>query len=126
MICSTATNADVHINVSDVPKSTDFYGRLLGARPQHKFTDKIFSIVLPGGEGWISLDGAGADPEQRGRMGHFAVGIERFNADETAAAIKSAFPDLKVETAADKRSCFIRDPDGIRVQLIAREDQGAQ
>ena len=82
-------------------------------------------MVLPGGAGWISLDGAGADPQLRGRMGHFAVGIEKFDADETKAAIARALPNVKVETAPDKRSCFVNDLDGIRVQLMSKEDQGA-
>jgi len=35
-------------------------------------------------------------------------------------------PGIKVQQAADKRSCFVYDPNGIRVQLMAKEDKGAE
>ena len=33
--------------------------------------------------------------------------------------------DTQVEGAADARSVFVYDPNGIRVQLMAKEDKGA-
>jgi catechol 2,3-dioxygenase-like lactoylglutathione lyase family enzyme len=121
----------VHIVVNDYEESRAFYEKLLGARFQHQFTPTIHSVVLPGAEtngGWISLDHGTTqtDPEKKNRLGHFAVGIERFNADECKASIEKIVPGLKVQVAADKRSCFVFDPNGIRVQLMAKEDKGAQ
>ena len=134
----TATPADpirartinhVHIVVNDMGQSKAFYGQLLGAKFQHQFTPNIHSVVLPGDQstgGWLSLDDSTSqtDKDKKNKLGHFAVGIDRFNADETKAAINKNMPDLKVEVAGDKRSCFVYDPNGIRVQLMAREDKG--
>lgn len=116
----------VHIVVNDLDQSKAFYGALLGAKFQHQFTKDIHSVVLPGEAGWLSLDKGTTqvDKEKKNRLGHFAIGIERFNAAETKAAINKALPDLKVEGAADARSVFVYDPNGIRVQLMAKEDKG--
>ncbi len=117
----------VHIVVNDLDESKAFYGKLLGAKFQHQFTPNIHSVVLPGDGGWISLDSGTSqvDTEKKNKLGHFAIGIERFNAAEAKAAINKALPELKVEGAADARSVFVYDPQGIRVQLMAREDKGA-
>jgi predicted enzyme related to lactoylglutathione lyase len=121
----------VHIVVNDLDESKAFYGRLLGTKFQHQFTPNIHSVVLPGDQpngAWLSLDNGTSqtDKDKKNRLGHFAIGIDRFDADETKAAILKAMPDQKVEVARDKRSCFVYDPNGIRVQLIAREDKGAE
>lgn len=118
----------VHIVVNNLEESKKFYGTLLGAKFQHQFTKDIHSMVLPGDAGWISLDGGTSqvDPEKKNRLGHFAIGVERFKAAETKAAINAVLPDVKVQSAADGRSVFIFDPNGIRVQLMAREDKGAE
>lgn len=117
----------VHIIVNDLDQSKTFYGKLLGAKFQHQFTPNIHSVVLPGEAGWLSLDSGTTqvDKEKKNKLGHFAIGIERFNAGETRAAINKAMPELKVEGAADGRSVFVYDPNGIRVQLMAKEDKGA-
>lgn len=121
----------VHIVVNSYDESRTFYEKLLGATFQHQFAPTIHSVVLPGKEtngAWLSLDNGTSqtDPEKKNRLGHFAVGIEKFNADECKAAIEKNMPGLKVQQAADKRSCFIFDPNGIRVQLMAKEDKGAE
>lgn len=117
----------VHFYVKNYEESRAFYGKLLGATFSHDFSPNIHSVVLPGDGGWLSLDTTGADKgEQVNKLGHFAIGIERFNADETAATINKNMPELKVQIAADKRSCFVFDPNGIRVQLMRREDKGAE
>ena len=117
----------VHIVVNDLEQSKAFYGKLLGAKFQHEFSKDIHSMVFPGEGGWLSLDGGTSqvDKDKKNRLGHFAIGIERFNAGETKAAINKVLPDLKVEGAADGRSVFVFDPNGIRVQLMAKEDKGA-
>ncbi len=45
---------------------------------------------------------------------------------ETTAVINKALPELKVQGAGDARSVFVYDPSGIRVQLMAKEDKGAE
>jgi catechol 2,3-dioxygenase-like lactoylglutathione lyase family enzyme len=104
----------VHIVVNDLDQSKAFYGKLLGAKFQHQFTSHIHSVVLPGDGGWLSLDSGTTqvDKEKKNKLGHFAIGIERFNAAETKAAINKAFPELKVQGAADARSVFVYDPNG--------------
>jgi catechol 2,3-dioxygenase-like lactoylglutathione lyase family enzyme len=121
----------VHIVVNNYEESRTFYEKLLGARFQHEFAPTIHSVVLPGSEtngAWLSLDHGTSqtDAEKKNRLGHFAVGIERFNADECRATIEKNLPGVKVQVAGDKRSCFVYDPNGIRVQLMAKEDKGAQ
>jgi catechol 2,3-dioxygenase-like lactoylglutathione lyase family enzyme len=120
----------VHIVVNDYEESKAFYGALLGAKFQHEFGPTIHSVVLPGDQpngAWLSLDSGTSqtDKEKKNKLGHFAIGIDRFDANETKAAINKSMPDLKVEVAGDKRSCFVFDPNGIRVQLMAKEDKGA-
>ena len=89
----------VHIVVDNLEQSKAFYGKLLGAKFQHQFTKNIHSVVLPGDGGWISLDDGTTqvDKEKKNRLGHFAIGIERFDAKETADAIRKNLPDVKVD-----------------------------
>jgi catechol 2,3-dioxygenase-like lactoylglutathione lyase family enzyme len=116
----------VHIVVNNYEESRTFYEKLLGAKFQHEFGKDIHSVVLPGGGGWLSLDNGTSqvDPEKKNRLGHLAVGIEKFDVKEVMTAVQKNLPGVKVEQLGN-RSCFVYDPNGIRVQLIAKEDQGA-
>ena len=69
----------------------------------------------------LDLPGGGIVILQRsdtpGRIDHFCIGVERFDADKMRSAARAAGLDGVQGTAAD--NFFVRDPDGLRVQLSA-------
>ena len=97
----------VHMFVSDLQKSTDFYQRVLGC-PVNK-RDGNNQMMF--GKGFVVLE-QGKGP---GRVDHIAIGVEGFNKDAVTA-------DLKARGAAplDEKGGFgfhIVDPDGFPVQI---------
>jgi catechol 2,3-dioxygenase-like lactoylglutathione lyase family enzyme len=109
----------VHVVVKDMEESTAFYSKLLGGTVR-ELSPGLRRVFLPGEQTFnarISLD---ARTKSVG-LDHIAFGIERFDAAETKAAINRVLPDVNV-TLQGKQSCFVTDPNGIRVQLVAKDD----
>ena len=100
----------VTVSVADVARSRAFYQGLLGATdigaPSPKFSD------LRVGESFIGLYPLG----NPGRIDHFSVGIDNYEADRVLAAVKQRYPESKPNIAGD-REVYLTDPDGVRVQL---------
>jgi len=103
----------VNVQVSDVAKSEAFYRTLLGL-PASRV------VQGPDNHG-LDLAGSGLIILQRsdtpGRIDHFCVGVENWNADRLRAAAKAAGIERVIGTAAD--NFFAADPDGLRVQMSA-------
>jgi catechol 2,3-dioxygenase-like lactoylglutathione lyase family enzyme len=103
-----------HVNVqaSDVAKSEAFYRTLFGT-PASRVVQgpDNHGLDLPGG-GLIILQRS----DTPGRIDHFCVGVDRFDADRMRAAARAAGLDA-IGSAAD--NFFVRDPDGLRVQVSA-------
>src|SRR5262245_17993007 len=103
----------VNVRVSDVARSEAFYRRIFGL-PASRVVQgpDNHGLDLPGG-GLIILQRA----NNPGRIDHFCVGVDDFDADRLRAAAKSAGLDRVQGTARD--NFFVTDPDGLRVQLSA-------
>ena len=103
----------VNVQVSDVAKSEAFYRALLGL-PASRVVQgpDNHGLDLPGG-GLIILQRS----DTPGKIDHFCVGVENWNADRLRAATKAAGIERVIGTAGD--NFFVADPDGLRVQVSA-------
>jgi catechol 2,3-dioxygenase-like lactoylglutathione lyase family enzyme len=103
----------VNVQVSDVARSEAFYRTLFGLPPSR--------IVQGPDNHGLDLPGSGLIILQRsdtpGRIDHFCVGVENWDADRLRAAAKNVGIERVQGTAAD--NFFAIDPDGLRVQLSA-------
>jgi catechol 2,3-dioxygenase-like lactoylglutathione lyase family enzyme len=103
----------INLQVADVARSERFYRELFGLPPTRV-------VQGPDNHGF-DLPGGGIVILQRsptpGRIDHFCLGVDGFDADRMRAAARAAAVDGVQGTAAD--NFFVRDPDGIRVQLSA-------
>lgn len=113
----------VSLAVSDVERSAEFYQTLLG-----------LDIVSRPGNGGINLGlGSGflglyALPEP-GRVHHFCLGIDDFDADRTGAALAEAGVESSIDRNPRNRTTggdqlYFSDPDGSIVQLGQNGYQG--
>ena len=103
----------VNVQVSDVARSEQFYRTLLGL-PASRVVQgpDNHGLDLPSG-GLIILQRS----ETPGRIDHFCVGVENWDADRLRSATKAAGIERVIGTAKD--NFFVADPDGLRVQVSA-------
>ena len=103
----------VNVQVSNVAKSETFYRTLLGL-PASRVVQgpDNHGLDLPGG-GLIILQRS----DTPGKIDHFCIGVENWNADRLRAAARGAGLERVIGTAAD--NFFVADPDGLRVQVSA-------
>ncbi len=103
----------VNLQVADISRSEAFYRRLFDLPPSRR-------VQGPDNHGF-DLPGAGLFILQKsntpGRLDHFCVGVDDFDADRMRAAVKAAGIGAVQGSADDSFS--VRDPDGIRVQISA-------
>jgi glyoxylase I family protein len=103
----------INVRVSDIARSEAFYRRLLGFGPSRRVQGPDnHGFDLPGG-GLIILQKS----DDAGRIDHFCVGVDAFDADRMRAAVKSAGIGAVQGDARDNFS--VSDPDGVRVQISA-------
>jgi len=103
----------VNVQVSDLVRSEAFYRRLFDFPPTRRVQGPDnHGFDLPGG-GLVILQKS----DRPGRIDHFCVGVDGFNADRLRTAIKAAGVDGVQGTASD--NFFVTDPDGLRVQVSA-------
>jgi len=103
----------INLQVSDVARSEAFYRTLLGCGPSRRVQGPDNHGLDLAGSGLIILQKS----ETPGRIDHFCVGVDRFDADRMRAAAKAAGFERVQGTAVD--NFFVVDPDGVRVQLSA-------
>jgi len=103
----------VNLQVSDLARSETFYRRLFDLPPSRR-------VQGPDNHGF-DLPGAGLFILQKsdspGRLDHFCIGVDEFDADRMRTAIRAAGIGAVQGNAID--SFTVRDPDGIRVQISA-------
>lgn len=103
----------VNVQVSDVARSEAFYRKLFGLPPSRR-------VQGPDNHG-LDLPGAGLiilqKSDRPGRIDHFCVGVDNFDAERFRAAVKAAGIEGVQGTASDNFS--VSDPDGLRVQVSA-------
>jgi catechol 2,3-dioxygenase-like lactoylglutathione lyase family enzyme len=103
----------VNVQVSDIARSETFYRTLLGLPPSRVVQGPDnHGLDLPAG-GLIILQRS----DTPGRIDHFCVGVENWNADRLRAAARRAGIERVLGTAND--NFLVVDPDGLRVQLSA-------
>ena len=103
----------VNVQVSDLARSETFYRKLLGMGPSRKVQGPDNHGLDLADSGLIILQKS----ETPGRIDHFCVGVEGFDADKMRAAAKAAGLEGVQGTAKD--NFMVRDPDGLRVQVSA-------
>ena len=101
----------INLQVSDLVRSEAFYRKLFGFSPTRRVQGPDnHGFDLPGG-GVIILQKS----DRPGRIDHFCVGVDGFDAERLRAAVKTAGIDGGQGTATD--NFMITDPDGLRVQV---------
>jgi len=103
----------VNLQVSDLARSEAFYRRLLDLPPSRRVQGPDnHGFDLPGG-GLFILQKS----DSPGRLDHFCVGVDAFDADRMRTAVRAAGIGAVEGSANDSFS--VRDPDGLRVQISA-------
>ena len=103
----------VNVQVSNVARSEQFYRTLFGMPPSRVVQGPDnHGLDLPGG-GIIILQRS----DTPGRIDHFCIGVENWDADRLRAATRAAGLDRVQGTAND--NFYVVDPDGLRVQVSA-------
>ena len=114
-----------NIIVSDVARSESFYRALLGMPPSRDIPPAAHAIDFPDG-GFLSLcpldGGCFVGNPVPGRIDHIGIGIENFDANRISRELQELGID-GVRVAGS--SVFVRDPDGVAVQLSSAEWNGA-
>ena len=101
----------VTIRTADVARSKAFYQSLTGLPVQAEDKESCEFRLNHGFLGLYALevgDRAGYD--------HFCFGVDEFDAPRALRALKAALPDAQPTLEAGDQ-IFLRDPDGVRVQL---------
>ena len=100
----------INLQVSDLARSEAFYRRLFGLGPTRVVQGPDnHGFDLPGG-GIVILQRS----DTPGRIDHFCIGADGFDAARMREAARGAGFESQ-GTASD--NFFVRDPDGIRVQV---------
>lgn len=103
----------VNVRVSDIARSEAFYRNLFGfALSRRVQGPDNHGFDLPGG-GLIILQKS----ETPGRIDHFCIGVDDFDAERLRTSVKSAGIEGVQGNASDNFS--VSDPDGLRVQISA-------
>lgn len=117
------------IRVLDEKRSMDFYTALgfedRGRKRVGNDTATIIFMGLPGDGDRLELtinDGRTEPYEQGEAYGHIALTLADMDAELAALAEKGIRPERDPYAAypGGSRICFIRDPDGYRIELIER------
>ncbi len=102
-----------HVNLqnSDLDRSVDFYRELFSLPPKREVPGRPYALDLADGLSFLSVP----QREPSGDIDHFCVGVEDFEPDRVAGAIREAGLDNDLRVGSDNVS--VRDPEGIRVQI---------
>ena len=102
-----------HVNLqnSDLDRSVDFYRKLFSLPPKREVPGRPYALDLADGLSFLSVP----QREPSGDIDHFCVGVEDFEPDRVATAIREAGLDNDLRVGSD--NVYVRDPDGIRVQI---------
>ena len=101
----------VTIRTADVPRSKAFYQSLTGLAVRAEDKDSCEFRLQHGFLGLYAVEAG-----QRAGYDHFCFGVDAFDAPRALAALKSAMPDAQPSLESGDQ-VFLRDPDGVRVQL---------
>ena len=112
----------VSISVADVDRSVDFYQRIFGMSVKSR--EGTPGNPIAGGGGVVVNLAPGPGPEfigiyhaDKADIGHFCLGVENFNADQTLKALTDRGVKARMRTRGESKEIFLTDPDNISVQL---------
>ena len=113
----------VSIGVADVQRSVDFYQGLFGMAVKSR--QGTADNVSAGGSAAVVVNLApGPGPEFVGiyqaaesSVGHFCLGVNNFDADESMPRIEVRGVQARMRTRGELKEIFVSDPDGLLVQL---------
>jgi catechol 2,3-dioxygenase-like lactoylglutathione lyase family enzyme len=112
----------VSISVADVNRSVAFYQSMFGMTVKSR--EGTEGNPVAGGGGLVVNLAPGAGPEFLGiyhadkhDIGHFCLGVENFNAEETLKALTDRGVKARMRTRGESKEIFLTDPDDISVQL---------
>ncbi len=102
-----------HVNLqnSDLDRSVDFYRELFSLPPKREVPGRPYALDLADGLSFLSVP----QREPSGDIDHFCVGVEDFEPERVASAIREAGLDNDLRVGSDNVS--VRDPEGISVQI---------
>ena len=121
----------VHLRVSDLRRSQEFYAKLLGARVIDT-SRSTWTLMLGDTGTWMSLGtvppGSNVKPAS---LDHIGIGVNLSDKPEPLRqALKEAFSSSNVRSPGKPgdltydRSIYVEDPDGVSIQLVSRTDDG--
>ena len=105
----------VSLAVSDVDGSQEFYERVLGVTEVSRQSN---GVNLGLGDSFLGL----YDIEPAGQIHHLCVGVDDFEIEGAARDLRQLGIDPYIRQ--DRPELYFTDPDGIIVQLSAREYRG--
>ena len=112
----------VSISVADVDRSVEFYQRIFGMSVKSR--EGTPGNPVAGGGGLVVNLAPGPGPEfigiyhaDKADIGHFCLGVENFNADQTLKALTDRGVKARMRTRGESKEIFLTDPDNISVQL---------
>ncbi len=115
----------VHLYIENVQRSVQFYSGLLGAKVYDTAPGNA-TMSLPGQPFWISL----TETKEKPYINHVGYGVDFDTAKRIAAdALKLSPASQARETGPttkgpNTRSVYMNDPDGIRLQIVPKDDNG--
>jgi len=101
----------VTIQTADVERSKAFYKSLTGLAVRAEDKDSCEFRLEHGFLGLYALEAG-----QRAGYNHFCFGVDAYDAPRALAVLKSAMPEAQPSLESGDQ-VFLRDPDGVRVQL---------
>jgi catechol-2,3-dioxygenase len=119
----------VHLYVANLEREIKFYGDVLGAKV-YDTSPGTATMHLPGKPTWLSL----TTTQDKPYINHvgFGVDFDQKGGDSAkiADAINKTYPASKARPTgptkhgANTRSVYANDPDGIRFQIVPKDDDG--
>ena len=101
----------VTVRTADVSRSKAFYQSLTGLAVRAEDKDSCEFRLEHGFLGLYAVEAG-----QRAGYDHFCFGVDAFDAPRALATLKSAMPEAQPSLESGDQ-VFLRDPDGVRVQL---------
>ena len=109
-----ATINHITLYVSDVRRSKAFYAELLGLPIRDEGVE--FCEFRCGGS-FLGLYAKGGTPPPRTGIDHFCIGVEGLDVKKAFKTLQQALPSAAPELTEEGTQVYVRDPDGILVQL---------
>jgi catechol 2,3-dioxygenase-like lactoylglutathione lyase family enzyme len=104
----------VTLYATDFGRSKSFYQHLTGLTARDEGED-FCEFRLEGG--FLGLYAHAREPQRRVGFDHFCFGIDGYDAATVYATLKESLPDAQPTLEYDGKQVYVRDPDGVRVQV---------